>query len=50
MLDYPSSYDDDDMENGVSKSTRLEPTIKNIIKETRLFRRTARNLVRRGKI
>ena len=29
MLEYPSTSDDDDMDNGVYKWTILEPTIKN---------------------
>ena len=33
MLESPSTYENDDMGNGVSKSTVLEHTIKNLIKE-----------------
>ena len=49
MLEYIFTSDDDGMENSVSKSTVLEHTIKHLMRETRLFRRAARNLVRRGK-
>ena len=49
MLESPSTYENDEMGNGVSKSTVLEPTIKNLTKETRLCHREARNLARRGK-
>ena len=48
MLDFPSTSGDDEMENGVSKSTCLGPTIKHFMKETRLYRRSERNLVRKG--
>ena len=48
MLDYMSTTDDDEMNNGVSKSTCLEPTIKKLINAIRLCRRKAQNLVRRG--
>ena len=48
MLESPSTSDDDEMKNGASKSTCLEPTIKHLMRETRLCRRAARNLVRRG--
>ena len=48
MLGSPSSSDYDDMENGVSVSTVLEPTIKILMTKTSLCRREARNLVRRG--
>ena len=48
MLEYPLTSGDDEMENGVSKSIVLEPTIKQLMKETSLCRRAARNLVMRG--
>ena len=48
MLDYPFTYDGDGMDKGVSKSTVLEPTIEQLMKETSLCRRAARNLVSRG--
>ena len=49
FLDSPSNSDDDKMNTGISKSTRLEPKTKQLVKETRLFCRAARNLVRRIK-
>ena len=48
MLESQSTYDDDEMENGVYKSTRLEPTTKHLIKETSIYRRAARNFPSRG--
>ena len=48
MLESPSYSDYDDMNNGVSKPTLLEPTIKLLIKETSLGHRSVRNLVTRG--
>ena len=48
VLESPSTSDDDEMNNGVFKSTLLEPTIKLLLKETRLCRRTARNFLIRG--
>ena len=50
MLDCTSNSDDDKMNTGASKSTCLEPTIKHLIKETRICRRAVCNLVRRAKI
>ena len=38
----------DKMDNDVSKSTCLEPTIKHLMKETRIFRMEELNLVIRG--
>ena len=45
-----SLFTSDDYEINISiyKSTSLEPTIKHLMRETRLCRRAARNLVRRG--
>ena len=37
------------MNTGVSKSKPVEPTIKHLMKETRLYRWVARNLVSKGK-
>ena len=37
ILDHPYNFDYNEMENGVSKSKVLEPTIKNLIKETPKF-------------
>ena len=48
MLESPSTSGYDEMDNGVSKSTVLEPTIKHSMKETSLSRRSARNLVKIG--
>ena len=48
MLESPSTYDYNEINTGVYKSTRLEPTIKHLMKETRLFCRAARNLVSMG--
>ena len=48
MLDSPYSSDDDDINTYVSKPSHLEPTIKHLMKETRMFHREPRNLVRRG--
>ena len=36
MLESPSTSDYDETENGVSKSTVLQPTIKHLMKETSL--------------
>ena len=47
ILESPSTSDYDDMENGVSKSTVLEPTIKHVVKYTSCGSREALNLVRR---
>ena len=44
VLQSPYTSGDDDMENGVYKSTLLEPTIRHLMKETILCRRAARNL------
>ena len=46
-----SLFTSDDYEINISiyKSTSLEPTIKHLMKETRLCRRVASNLVRRGR-
>ena len=49
MLKSPPTSDYDEKENGVSKSTFLEPTIKHLTKETSLGSSAAQNLVRRGK-
>ena len=49
MLESPYNSDDDDMDSVVSESIFLEPTIKHLIKEPRICRRTAQNLVRRRK-
>ena len=43
MFESPSTSDDNDMENGASKSTLFEPTIKHSMKKTRLDHRSARN-------
>ena len=48
MLESPYTSDYDDMDNGISKLTVLEPTIKHLTKKTSLGLRAARNLVRRG--
>ena len=48
MLESLLNSDDDDMDNGVSKSTILEHTIKNLMKETIFGSSVTRNLVRRG--
>ena len=48
MLESTFNYDGNGMNTGVSKSTWLEPTIKNFTKETIIFRREARNLLWRG--
>ena len=45
ILNFPFTSDDDEMENGVNKSIVLEPTIKNLMKETRLCHRAAGILV-----
>ena len=49
MLESTSTSDYEEMDNDVSKSKVLEPTIKHLIKQPSLDRRAARNLVRRGK-
>ena len=49
ILESPSTSDYDEMENGVSKSTMLEPTIKHLTKETSLGSSAAHNLVVREK-
>ena len=49
MLEAPSTSDYDEMDNVVTKSTILEPTIKHLMKETSLGIQAALNLVRRGK-
>ena len=49
MLEYPSTSDDDDMENGVFKPTVLELKIQHLTKETNLFHKAAHYLVRRGR-
>ena len=36
------------MNNDVYKSTCLEPTVKHLMKETRICRRAVHNFVRRG--
>ena len=48
MLDFPYTSDYDDMNIGVSKSTCLGPIIKHLVKEKRVCRRAARNLIRGG--
>ena len=48
MLEYPSTYDDDEMNTGYFKSTHFESKIKNLAKETRFGQRSTRNLVSRG--
>ena len=48
MVESLSTSSYDEMDNKVSKSTILEPTIKHVMKETRLGSRAERNLVRRG--
>ena len=48
ILDSPSTYHYDDMDNGIYKSIVLEYTIKHLMKETSLGRRAAHNLVSRG--
>ena len=50
MLESTSTFDYDKIDNGVSKSTVLEPTMKNLTKETNLCYRTVHNLASRGKI
>ena len=50
MLESPSTSDSDEMTTGVSKSTCLEPRIKHLMKEKRIFSRAANKLVRRGEI
>ena len=47
MLDPPSKYEHDEMNIGVSKSTCLEPTRKQFMKETSIFCRESHNLLRR---
>ena len=48
ILESPSNSDDDDMNTCVYKSTNSGSTIKCLMKETRVGRRVARNLVGRG--
>ena len=48
MLESPYTYYYDDVDNGVSKSILLEPTIKHLMKDTSLGRWATHNLVRRG--
>ena len=48
LLEYTSISDYDKMDNGVSKSTVLEPTTKHLMKKTSLGRSPAHTLVRRG--
>ena len=48
MFESPFTSDYDDMENGVSKSTVLEPIIINLMKEKICGSSAARNWVRRG--
>ena len=50
MLESPSTYYYDEMDNDVSKSTVLEPTIKHLMKETILGHWSACNLVSIGGI
>ena len=45
MLESTSTSDYDDTENGVSKSTVLQPTIKHLMKETSPGSEAPRNLV-----
>ena len=49
VLESPYTSDKDDMDNGVYKSTVLEPTIKHLSKEPIICRKAARNLVIRRK-
>ena len=49
MLESPSNYDYDDMENSVYESTVLEPTINHSTTERILGSSESCNLVRRGK-
>ena len=37
MLEFPFTPDDDEMNKRVSQSTRLEPTIEHLMKESTLF-------------
>ena len=48
MLASTSTSDDDEVNTGISKSTRLEYSIKYLMKGTRIGHRSSRNLVRRG--
>ena len=48
MLESPCTSDYDEINNGVSKSTVLEPTTKQLMKKTGLDLRAAHNWVRRG--
>ena len=48
MLESTSTFDYDKIDNGVSKSTVLEPTMKNLTKETNLGCVAAQILVSRG--
>ena len=47
ILESPSTSDYGDMDNGISKSTALEPTIKNLLKEKIIGSSVERNLVQR---
>ena len=48
ILDSTSTYDNDEMNIRAYKPTRFEPTVANLIKETRLACSSAQNLVKRG--
>ena len=48
MMESTTTYDYDYIDNGVHKSTLLEPTIKHLMKERSSDSRAARNLVGRG--
>ena len=50
MFDSPYTSNNDKVDNGVSRSSVLEPTVKHLMKETKRFSRTSRNLVKREKI
>ena len=47
VLWSPYTSDDYEMKKGASKSTCFEPTMKHLMKETRLGHRSVRNLARR---
>ena len=49
ILEYTHTTYYDEMYNSVSKSTVLEPTIKQLMKETIFCPRAEHNLIRRGK-
>ena len=49
VLEYLFTSDDYEINISIYKSTSLEPTIKHLMKEKRLCRRVASNLVRRGR-